>query len=77
MSIGQNLNAISAGLGAIELRIRNGFERENILMGALEQIIQFNRDHANEQYGDANKCETWACVRVAREAMANALKVRP
>jgi hypothetical protein len=29
-----------------------------------------NRQHAHDQYGDANKAESWACILVAREALA-------
>lgn len=42
------------------------------LLDALETIIQWNRDHAEAQYGDPNKCETWACVVKARAAIAKA-----
>ncbi len=40
------------------------------LVEALEQIIEMNRQHANDQYGDADKAESWGCVTVARAAMA-------
>jgi hypothetical protein len=39
------------------------------MRGALETIIQYNRDHARDQYGDAEKAERWACVVKAREAI--------
>lgn len=39
------------------------------LRGALTKIIEMNRQHAQDQYGDANKAESWACVTVAREAL--------
>lgn len=49
------------------------------LRGALDTIIQYNRDHARDQYGDAEKAERWACVVKAREALtaANAVSVEP
>lgn len=42
------------------------------MRGALETIIQYNRDHALDQYGDAEKAERWACVVKAREALTAA-----
>lgn len=36
---------------------------------ALEKLIEMNRQHAEDQYGDADKAESWACVRIAREAI--------
>ena len=42
---------------------------------ALETIIQWNRDHAEAQYGDPNKCETWACVVKARAVIAKATTI--
>jgi len=40
-----------------------------LALEALETIIQYNRDHARDQYGDAEKAERWACVVKAREAI--------
>jgi hypothetical protein len=37
---------------------------------ALTKIIDMNRQHAHDQYGDANKAESWACIKAAREALA-------
>ena len=39
------------------------------LVKALQKIIDFNRDQALHQYGDANKAENWGCVIVARAAI--------
>lgn len=39
------------------------------LRAALTKIIALNRQTAIDQFGDAEQCETWACVRVAREAL--------
>lgn len=47
------------------------------LLDALETIIKWNRDHAEAQYGDPNKCETWACVVKARAAIAKATYKEP
>lgn len=40
------------------------------LVEALEMIIEMNRQHAADQFGDAEKAEAWSCIRVAREALA-------
>jgi hypothetical protein len=40
------------------------------LLHALQKIIEFNQQHAKDQYGDASKCEAWACIKVARAAIA-------
>jgi hypothetical protein len=47
------------------------------LADALRLIIQWNRDHATDQYGDPNKAESWACVRTARAALAAADAAKP
>ncbi len=39
---------------------------------ALVQIIEMNRQHAEDQYGDANKAEAWGCVSVARRGLKGA-----
>lgn len=36
---------------------------------AAEEVIDFNRVHAHDQYGDASKAETWSCVRTLRAAL--------
>jgi hypothetical protein len=40
------------------------------LRNAMVQIIEMNRMHAECQYGDPDKAETWSCVTVAREALS-------
>lgn len=45
-------------------------EALNKVKQALDKIIEMNRQNAADQYGDANKAESWACVRVAREAIS-------
>jgi hypothetical protein len=41
------------------------------MAGALEKINAMNYQTAIDQYGDKNKAESWACVRVANEALAD------
>lgn len=47
----------------------NSQQQVDILKKALETIIGFNRQQALDQYGNAEKAETWACIKVAREAI--------
>ena len=50
--------------------LRDATEQRNVTLGdALLKIIEMNRQHAEDQYGDPDKAESWACIRVAREAM--------
>lgn len=42
------------------------------LRTALERIIEWNRTHALDLCGDAERAEGWACVREAREALSAA-----
>lgn len=44
-------------------------ERQNALIDALEKIIEMNRQHAEDQYGNPDKAESWGCVKVARNAL--------
>src|SRR5690349_15791992 len=44
--------------------------RMNSMKQALEKIIEMNRQNAEDQYGDAEKAESWSCVTVAREGLA-------
>ena len=39
---------------------------------ALNEIIQLNRRTAHDKYGDEEKAESWACVKVARKALDKA-----
>ena len=62
-------NANDTALAAIKQRAE--LERKNAeLEAALQKVIDMNRQHAFDQYGDADKAESWACVRVVREAIA-------
>ena len=49
-------------------------EIERLRVAVLE-VIEFNRQHARDQYGDANKCETWACVLTLRAALRPNVKL--
>lgn len=44
------------------------------LVEAMGKIIEMNRQHAKDEYGDADRAESWACVKVAREAMNGTTK---
>jgi hypothetical protein len=39
------------------------------LVVAAKKVIDMNLQHAEDQYGDRNKVESWACVVVLREAL--------
>jgi hypothetical protein len=39
---------------------------------AMEKVIEFNLQHAEDMCGDATKAESWACVRTLREALGTA-----
>jgi hypothetical protein len=56
---------------AIDLQKRAiAAEQRNVtLSDALIKIIEMNRQHAKDQYGDPDKAESWACIRVSREAL--------
>lgn len=43
------------------------------LLAALEHIVEMNRMTARDQYGDAEKAESWSCVQVARAAIEKAM----
>lgn len=40
------------------------------LRKAAEKVIEMNRQHAEDQYGDPDKAESWSCVTVLRAAMS-------
>lgn len=44
-----------------------------VLLKALQKIVEMNRQHANDEYGDPEKAESWSCVQIAREAINKAL----
>lgn len=47
-------------------------EQRNVTLGdALIKIIEMNRQQAKDQYGDAEKAESWSCITVARAALGD------
>ena len=54
-----------------ETGVESNKSNEEKMKLALEKIIEMNRQQAFDQYGDAEKAETWSCVIVAREALKN------
>lgn len=42
------------------------------LLEAAEKVIEMNRQHAEDQYGNPEKAEGWACVVILRAAIAKA-----
>lgn len=79
------LDRVRANCSAMPIKVkRSGNERYQIplyttppqpaevgeLVEAARQVIQMNRQHAADQYGDADKAECWSCVVVLRNALA-------
>lgn len=52
---------------------REMIQAQTAQKAALQQIIDMNRQHAEDQYGDAEKAEQWACVKAARAAMTGSM----
>lgn len=44
--------------------------QNNELRAAALEVIEFQRQEALDRYGDAEKAESWACIRVLRAALA-------
>lgn len=42
---------------------------EQILVEALQRIINMNIQYCIDKYGDADKAENMSCVKIAREAI--------
>lgn len=42
------------------------------LLEAAEKVIEMNLQESQDRYGDRNKAENWACVRVLRAAISKA-----
>lgn len=47
-------------------------EKVKGLVGAMEEVVQLNYQHAHDQYGDRGKAENWACVRILKKAIQEA-----
>ena len=48
------------------IRLHNRIHKLTV---GLEKIIEMNRREAKDRYGDEDKAESWACVKVARESL--------
>lgn len=44
--------------------------RAERLSAAALDVIEYNRQHALDKYGNADKCESWSCVRTLRAALS-------
>lgn len=53
----------------LQQRLAAAEQRNETLSNALTKIIEMNRQQAKDQYGDAEKAESWSCITVAREAL--------
>lgn len=62
--------SVERAVCAKELRRLHALNQE--LLEALNQIIEMNRATARDQFGDGEQAERWACVVVARAAIAKA-----
>lgn len=52
------------------LSIIDDYDRQRQrLHQAAEKVIAWNRQEAEHQYGDANKAESWSCIRELRDAI--------
>jgi hypothetical protein len=65
---GEPEGPLSGGCCEVDEWAANEIER---LRSAASEVIEFNRQHAHDQYGDANKAESWACVRTLRAVLPN------
>ena len=50
---------------------RAGYTKEQVapLIEAMNKVIEMNRQHAKDEYGDAEKAEDWACVELLRKSL--------
>lgn len=65
-------DAIAAGDGVLHHSIDYWQERCNKLEAAALKVIEMNRQEADGRMGRAVAAETWSCVKVLREALADA-----
>ena len=56
--------------GALLLKAERQEAEIEQLRAAATEVIEFNRQHAFDKYGDATKAESWACVKTLRAALA-------
>lgn len=60
---------IAASQSDVQDRIDQLQAENEALRNGLVKIIEMNRQHAEDQYGDPEKAESWSCVTVARMAL--------
>lgn len=61
---------VASGLAVSISQENKSLKAENeSLRLACAKVIEMNRQHAMDQYGDAEKAESWSCVTVLRAAM--------
>lgn len=60
---------IAAAQSDVQDRIYQMQAENEALRNGLVKIIEMNRQHAEDQYGDPEKAESWSCVTVARSAL--------
>lgn len=72
------LHEVAGNFKDVDTVLVNRFElrrlqdQRNELLESLEKIIEMNRATAREQFGDSEQAERWACVTIARTAIAKA-----
>lgn len=62
-SINQN-NVVKAA------EAREAIEVIEVLLDAVNDVIDYQRREARDKYGDAEKAESWACVKRLRAALS-------
>lgn len=67
--IATNYNQLSYGATICKDKLGAAEQQNETLSNALTKIIEMNRQQAKDQYGDAEKAESWSCITVAREAL--------
>ncbi|MBT9570043.1 MAG: hypothetical protein IV106_02825 [Pseudomonas umsongensis] len=60
---------IAAAKAEVQDQIDSLQGENKTLRNALIKIIEMNRQHAEDQYGDPEKAESWSCITVARAAL--------
>jgi predicted metal-dependent hydrolase len=54
----------------VDVRNKSLLSREEELEEACRRVIQMSRQHAEDQYGNAEKAESWACITTLRAALS-------
>lgn len=74
----KELHEVTGNFKDVDTVLVNRFELRRLqdqneeMLSALEKIIEMNRATAREQFGDSEQAERWACVTIARAAIAKA-----